>query len=529
MSKRELSAIIILCICLVVLAQTLALGESDTPPYLNPTLPIDKRVEDLLGRMTLEEKIGQLNIPWVFGMGTDHQARLNAARQFARGTLVEEVGPAGGFFALPAVIQEGTKQQAEFANELQRIAIEETRLRIPLIIVEEGTHGLRATGGTVFPEGLALGSTWNMDLIERVYAAVAREARATGVHFLCTLVIEPNRDPRLGRNEEGYSEDPYLCSRIAKAIVAGTQGNAVWAEDKAGAMLCHFPGQSEPAGGLERGAMEISERILREVFLPPWVAGIKEAGALGVMATYPAIDAVPAHASYKFLTQILREELDFRGVLVSEGSGLRTLQYEGLVATQKEAGRLAINAGLDVSIWFEPGYLGPMLENVREGKVALRTIDRSVRRVLETKLRLGLFERPHVDIRRAAKVVHSADHQDLALEASREGIVLLKNDADLLPLDKNIQTIAVIGPNADQGRNQLGDYIARTISQDIVTVLDGIKKKVAPHTKVTYVKGCGVLKKDPNQISQAQDAAKNADVAIVVVGESGRTNGRASM
>ena len=206
---------------------------------------------------------------------------------------------------------------------------------------------------TIFPEGLAIGSTWNMDLVRQIYATAAREARAVGIHQLFTLVVEPNRDPRMGRNEEGYSEDPYLCARIAESIVRGAQGYDVSAKDKVVAGLCHYPGQSQPASGLERGAMHISDRMLWEVFLPPWVAGIKKAGALGVMATYPAIDGVPAHASTKILTHILREQLGFQGLVLGEGGGVGTLTYERVVPTQKEAGQVI--ADERAWTWASPG------------------------------------------------------------------------------------------------------------------------------------------------------------------------------
>jgi len=242
-------------------------------------------------------------------------------------------------------------------------------------------------GGTVFPEGLALGSSWDLGLFEAVYAATAREARAIGVHQVFTLVVEPNRDPRLGRNQEGYSEDPWLVSRIAETIVRAVQGEDVSRPDKAVAGLCHYPGQSQPASGLERGAMEISERMLRETFLPPWVAGIRGAGALGVMATYPAIDGVPVHASEKILTRILRDELGFEGLVLSEGGGLFTLLYEGLAPTMKEAGALALRAGVDVGISYEDAYMGALVESVRSGVVPEALVDRAVRRILRQKLR----------------------------------------------------------------------------------------------------------------------------------------------
>ena len=504
-------------------------ASSGKPLYLDPACPIDRRVEDLLGRMTLVEKIGQMNMPCVYKneLGGDVEKKSSGCRKFARGGYIGEIGPGGGFFTLANnLLHKGPHQQAIVFNELQKIALEETRLKIPLLQIEEGTHGLMCSGGTVFPEGLGLGSTWNMDLIEDIYSVAAKEARAVGIHQLFTLVVEPNRDPRLGRNEEGYSEDPFLCGRIAEAVVVGTQGDDVSAADKVIAGLCHYPGQSQPVSGMERGAMEVSERCLREVFLPPWVVGIKKAGALGVMATYPSIDNVPAHGSEYILTKILREELGFKGLVLGEGAGLTTLMASKIAATQKDAGILAIKAGVDVGISFEDAYMKSMIESVREGTVSMALIDRAVRRILRMKFLQGLFENPYVDPEQAVKVSHTREHQELALKAAREGIVLLKNKDNLLPLEKNIKSIAVIGPNADNERNQLGDYIAKTVIQDIVTVLDGIKDKVSPNTKITYVKGCNVFNTDLNEIPKACEAARNADVAIVVVGENERFSER---
>ena len=527
MPARTIVKMMILVVAVMLSAGSAFILQShpDQPLYLDPAQPMEKRVEDLLSRMTLSEKIGQMNMPCVYekGLGKDPQSKFEGCRKFAAGTYVNGIGPAGGFFTLAnEILRQGTQQQADFFNELQKIAIDNTRLKIPLLETEEGTHGLMASAGTIFPEGLGIGSTWDMALVKDIYTVAAREARAVGIHQLFTLVVEPNRDPRLGRNEEGFSEDPFLCSRIAESIVHGTQGSDVSAPDKVVAGLCHYPGQSEPVSGLERGAMEISERKLREVFLPSWVAGIKKAGALGVMATYPAVDEVPTHASRKILTKILREELGFQGLVLCEGGGIGTLEYERLAPTQKEAGQLALTAGVDVGISFESGYMNLMIDSVKEGRVAMAAIDQAVRRILRQKFRLGLFERPYVEASQALAVTHTKEHQDLALKTAQEGIVLLKNEKQLLPLKKDLKSIAVIGPNANHDRNQLGDYIAHHILQDVVTVLEGIKQKVSPATRVDYVKGCNVIGNEVNEIAQAKNAARNADVAIVVVGENER-------
>ncbi len=490
--------------------------------YLDPALPIDVRVDDLLSRMTLAEKIGQLNMPCVYHseLGESIDEKMEGVKSFTEGTFENGIGPGGGFFTLPNnILQEGPVQQANFHNELQKIAIENTRLKIPLLQVEEGTHGLMCAGATIFPEGHALGSSWNTDLISEVYTIAAREARSIGIHELFTLVIEPNRDPRLGRNIEGYSEDPYLISRYAETIVRAVQGDDISRNDKVVAGLCHFPGQSEPHGGLERGAMEISERILREVFLPPWEAGITKAGALGVMATYPTIDGVPVHSSYEVMTELLRHELGFDGIVLSEGNGVNTLIYTGIAENEKEAGALAANAGMDVSISFSQGYLSELLENVEEGIVSESVIDRSVKRVLQTKFMLGLFENPFVNPEKAEKIIHSPEHQGIALQAAKEGIVLLKNDNNLLPLSKELNSIAVIGPNADDIKNQLGDYTSLVVTQEVTTVLKGIQEKVGNRARVNYVKGCNVIGEELNEIKKAVSAARKSDVAVVVLGE----------
>jgi len=492
-------------------------------PYQDPSLPTNQRIDDLISRMTLSEKIGQLNMPCVYQpeLGNTLEEKFETCPKFVTGNFMENIGPGGGFFTLANSLRiESPEQQAKYFNELQTLALEKNRLKIPLLQIEEGTHGLMCSGSTIFPEGLALGSSWNLNLITKVFESAAQEARAVGIHELFTLVIEPNRDPRLGRNQEGYGgEDPYLCAQIAKTIVRAVQGDDISRHDKVVAGLCHYPGQSQPASGLERGAMEISERTLREVFLPPWEAGIKEAGALGVMATYPSIDGIPTHSSQKILTEILREELGFNGLVLSEGHGVNTMIYTRLVKTEKEASAMAANAGMDVSISFNQGYLNEMIENVKEGNVSIETIDRSVRRVLNTKFMLGLFDNPMVDIQKAKAVSHTQEHQDIALKAAREGIVLLKNENNLLPLSKKIKSVAVIGPNADDEKNQLGDYTPLVITHNIITVLDGIKNKLDGSAQINYVAGCNVTGNKRNEIDRAVKAAKKSEIAIVVVGE----------
>src|SRR2546427_50644 len=527
-ARRLTRALSVVLIFIVLMLPGSVHTQSSFPLYLDPEQPIERRVDDLMSRMTLKEKVGQLNLPCVYvdDLGKTIPEKLEACKRFVAGTQTSEIGPGAGFFTLAdTILHEGTEQQVEYFNQLQKIALTQTRLKIPLLEDEEGTHGGMFSGATVFPEGLAIGSSFDMPLVESIYAATARESRAVGIHVLSTLVLELDRDPRMGRNEEGYTEDPYLESRIAEAIVRGAQGPNINAPDRAVALMTDFPTQSDPMSGLERGAINLSERMLREEVLPPWTTAITKNGALGVMAGYPEIEDVPAHASEKWLNDVLRQELGFQGIVVSEGEGFGTLIYEGIVPTQKEAGALALRAGVDLNITYEPAYMAPLIQNVQEGQIPMALIDRAVRRILELKFRLGLFEHPYVDLDHATQVVHSRDHQQLALDAAREGIVLLRNVGNLLPLKKDLKSIAVIGPNADNASNLLGDYSPSVVLQHVQTILDGIKAKVEPGTRVVYAKGCVINDQDKRGFQEAIQAARSADVVVVVLGEQTRREG----
>jgi beta-glucosidase len=287
--------------------------------------------------------------------------------------------------------------------------------------------------------------------------------------------------------------------------------------------------------------MDVSERTFREIFLKPWVTGLKEEGALAIMATHVAINGELTHSSPWLLTDILRKELGFKGIVLSEGGGMSTLVSDRMVKTQAEAGAVTIKAGIDVGISHEPAYMCEMIKNVKEGKVEMKYIDRAVGRILGLKMRLGLFEHPFVDVDYAEKGVPYEKHKELARQVTREGIVLLKNEGNLLPLKKDLKSIAVIGPDADDVLNQLGDYTSgdqpnavRTFYDKTVTVLKGIKAKVGPQTQITYVKGCNAFNErlngayhttTLNEIPKAVEAAKNAEVAVVVVGECNMVDG----
>jgi beta-glucosidase len=372
--EKSVAARLCATVVLVACGCTVWAQSSDLLPiYLDSKRTIDERVEDLLNRMTLKEKVGQLNLPCVYvnELGKDIPSKRLGIHKFAAGTYTDEIGPGSGFFTLAnEILHDGDPRVvAQYFNDLQTIALTQTRLKIPLLEDEEGTHGAMYPGATVFPEGSSIGSSFDLDLVRSVYAAAAAESRAVGIHMLSTLVMELDRDPRMGRNEEGYTEDPYLGMRIGEEIVHGTQGVDLTAPDKVVAVLTDFPTQSSPVSGLERGAIELSERSLRENDMLPWIGSLTKAGGLGVMAGYPEIDDIPAHASEKWMNDVLRQELGFKGVVESEGGGFQTLIDEHIVPTQKEAGALALKAGVDLDITYEPAYMGPLVESVEEGRI----------------------------------------------------------------------------------------------------------------------------------------------------------------
>ncbi|MGN6190487.1 MAG: glycoside hydrolase family 3 C-terminal domain-containing protein [Conexibacter sp.] len=508
--------------------------------------PFEPRIEALLAQMTLADKIAQLNIPQVlpqiFLEPTSPTGSDANRERWVRGTWLRWLGPGGGLFgllnetifgALPVRRPRTPREQAELTNSLQRTAAG-TRLGIPLLQIGEGTNGLAAPGATIFPEGPGLAATWNPALVESVYATVAREGRAVGVHALNTLLAEINRDPRFGRGCEGYGEDPYLVGEIVRALVRGIQGDDVSAADRCVASLCHYPFQTPNVGGLEGSSVELGERAMRSEQLRPWEVGFSDEGALMSLACQATIDGVPVHGSEELLTEIMRDELGFQGIVLSEGGGFDSLVRAQVAADQKEAGALAIRAGVDVGITWEAAYLDQLIASVQDGSVPMALIDRAVRRVLYVKLKLGLFENPYVDPARAERVVHSAAHQATALQAARESIVLLKNAGGLLPLRDAGQRIAVIGPNADEAENLLGDYHPWPPLEPIPSILTAIRAHAPGGSTVTYARGCEITGEDRSGFDAAVAAAQGADVALVVVGEKaagffhpGATNGEA--
>jgi beta-glucosidase len=478
--------------------------EAGPAAYLNSSLPVQERVNDLLKRMTLEEKIGQMN---------QYIAPQYASKSEPEGfsTRLNELLAQGliGSFLFVTDVNE--------ANELQKAA-ENSRLKIPLIFGIDAVHGLcPVRGTTIFHTPIGMAATFDPELVEKASAVTAREVRATGMHWAFYPVLEVARDPRWGRTPETFGEDPFLVSQMGAALVRGFQGKDLSSPENIIACVKHFTAHGQPLGGRNIAPMEVSERTLRSVFLVPFKAAV-EAGAFSAMAAYHANNGIPCHASEELLTKILRQEWGFKGFVVSDWGGIEMLISEHHVAADmKEAVRQALNAGVDMHMQGE-GFTGPLLELVKEGTITERRIDESVGRILAAKFRLGLFENRYVDPGQTAKVLAAKEHQDLALEAARKSIVLLENKNGMLPLNKDVKTILVTGPGADNNA-LMGDWTAPQPKENVTTVLQGIREMVSQSTQVRFV-DCGkIMAESPEKIAEAAREAKKADIAIVVVGE----------
>jgi beta-glucosidase len=504
------------------------------PPYKDSSLPIEKRVADLLQRMTLEEKVNQL----VWGSDNPNsQVQIidptgTYTTETARQTLASEWG--GDIKFTP-------RNAAILRNAVQRYLREKSRLGIPALFFGEGLHGYMEYGATSFPETLGMASTWDPELVKRVYTAVGDEARSRGAGQLFAPDLDIARDPRWGRTEETYGEDPYLVSRMAVAMVQGMQGDS-FAIDHHHILATakHFAVHGQPEGGTNTAPGNFSERVIRENFLVPFEAAVREAHVGSVMASYNEIDGVPSHINHWLLDQTLRRDWGFDGYITSDDNGIRGLIDEHHVAhNEREAARMALDAGVDFDLADGPVY-PTLLDQVKQGIVPESKVDQAVARVLTAKFRLGLFDDPYVDPDYAERINNSQEHRQLALEAARKAIVLLKNEKNLLPLDlSKLKNIAVIGPDAADVH--LGGY-----SRDPgfgISVLDGIRARVGDKATVLYVQGCKITNAPPgyrgfwapnvelvdpatqnSSIEEAAATARKADVAILVVGEDESTD-----
>jgi beta-glucosidase len=512
------------------------------PAYHNPKLTPQRRTKDLLSRMTVQEKAAQMICVWQQKTETLVDADgqfdpMKARAAFKKGNGLGQVGRLSD-------AGEGldARRMAEVANAIQRFFLDESRLGIPVIIHEECLHGHAAVDGTSFPQPIGLGATFDPDLIESLYAMTALEARARGAHQALTPVVDVARDPRWGRVEETFGEDPFLVSRMGIAAVRGFQGDATFPDKtRVIATLKHFAGHGQPESGMNCAPANVSERVLRETFLYPFEQAVRHGGAISVMPSYNEIDGVPSHANRWLLRDVLRKEWGFRGYTVSDYYAIWELSYRPdthghfLAKDKKEACALAVEAGVNIELP-EPDCYLHLAELVRKGVLQESQLDELVAPMLLWKFRMGLFDDPYVDAEHAAAVVGCDAHSALALRAARETITLLKNEGGLLPLDAGaIQTIAVIGPNADKA--MLGGYSGKP--KRCSTVLDGVRARVPKSVKVLYSEGCKitqpgswnqdeVLPSDPAEdralIAAAVRTARKADVIVLAIGGNEQTS-----
>jgi beta-glucosidase len=521
-------------------AQTTAVAE--TPPYKQAHRPIEDRVRDLLARMTLEEKAAQMLCVWQRKPQQllDQNGNFDiekARRNFGHGNGLGQVGRPSD-----AGRGKNARDMAVLTNAIQKFFIEESRLGIPVIFHEECLHGHAAIDATSFSQPIGLGATFDTDLVRRLFALTAEEARVRGTHQALTPVVDVARDPRWGRVEETYGEDPYLVAEMGIAAVQGFQGDATFTDKKhVIATLKHFAAHGQPESGTNIAPVNVSERYLRETFLYTFKRAIEEGGAMSVMASYNEIDGVPSHANRWLLEEVLRGEWKFRGFIVSDYFAIREMaDRPGLFGHHvardgKEAATLAIKAGVNIELP-DPDCYRDVVELVRSGAVTEARIDELVGPMLAAKFRLGLFEDPYVDPERAERFVGSDENRKLALEAAHKTITLLKHDGKAAPLSlNNVRTIAVIGPNAN--RVLLGGYSNKP--KHNVTVLDGIRQYVGDRARVLYHEGCKITVDAPasqhevpqanaeenrRMITEAVKLAAQADVVILAVGGNEHTS-----
>ena len=528
----------LILICLAGWAVPHAFAQS-APPYRDARLSTEQRVTDLLARMTLEEKVAQLESVWENpNFFADPKLMIvDENRKFLPERAAEFLKDGIGEFSRPSEGR-GPREMAEFTNTVQKWVKENTRLGIPVLFHDECLHGHVAPGGTSYPQAIALASTWDPDLVHDVFTATAAEARARGVQQCLAPVLDLARDPRWGRTEETYGEDPYLVTNIGVAAVRGFQGEGA-GPDKAHVMATakHFAVHGQPEGGTNAAPGNLSERVVREYFLKPFEAAVKQAHVDAVMPSYNELDGIPSHGNKHLLEGILRGEWSFQGLITSDYFGPTELRkVHHVVASDVEGAKMAIDAGVDVELPLAGTYPN-LLVLVRQGQVSEATIDRSVARVLRAKFVAGLFDDPYVDPSYAEKITNNTEHQQLALKAAREAIVLLKNQNSLLPLAKGkYKRIAVIGPNAADVH--LGGYSNKPGRG--VSVLQGIKDKVGATAQIVYAEGCKITETYPDwdddkvvlgdpvlnarRITDAAKVAQTADVIILALGGNEQTS-----
>lgn len=506
-----------------LLAATVRLG-AQQPIYKQATAPTEYRVQDLLERMTIEEKVGQLCCP----MGWEMYTKTGKGSVEVSPLYKEKMrtAPIGSFWAVlradpwtQKTLETGLNPElaAKALNALQKYAIEETRLGIPVLFAEECPHGHMAIGTTVFPTALSAASTWNEDLMVRMGEAIALEARLQGANIGYGPVLDIAREPRWSRMEETFGEDPVLTGVMGVAMMKGMQGTVPNDGKHLYATLKHFAAYGVPEAGHNGARTNCGMRQLLSEYLPPFRKAV-QAGAGTIMTSYNSIDGIPCTANRQLLTDLLRHQWGFRGFIYSDLFSIEGIAGMRAARDSKESAVKALKAGLDMDLGGN-AFGNNLKKAYEEGLLSMDEIDRAVRNVLRLKFEMGLFEQPYVSPEQAKKLVRSKEHKELARRVAREGTVLLKNNG-VLPLRKDLGHIAVIGPNADMMYNQLGDYTAPQDRREITTVLDGVRAAVSSKTRVTYVKGCAVRDTTTSDIPAAVAAARSADAVVLVVGGS---------
>ena len=484
-----------LAICIILLTVPLTL-HAQIPGY---GTDIDTRVDELISAMTPEEKIGQLQ-QYTSGENYDYE-------QMARS------GAAGSFLNITGAAR---------TNALQKQAVENSRLKIPIIFGQDVIHGFQ----TIFPIPLAEAASWDPDLAETAAAVAAREARAAGIHWTFAPMVDIARDPRWGRIAEGAGEDPFLGARMAIARVHGFQGNHLAATDRVAACLKHYVGYGAAEGGRDYNTTDISEQILRNIYLPPFRAGV-QAGAATLMSAFNDLNGLPASANPYTLDQILRKEWGFKGFVVSDWNSVGELIPHGVAVDCAEAARKSLTAGVEMDM-MSGCYRESLFPLLETGQISIKTIDEAVRRILRIKILLGLFENPYADPKREKEVMLAKPHLELARQMARESIVLLKNQNNLLPISKKNITVAVIGPLADRKADLLGTWSCEGDSAKVVSVLQAVRDAVGPGGKVLTAPGCEIEGTNGSLLRAAVEMAQQADVVIACVGESRAMSGEAS-
>lgn len=497
--------------------------------------PIKQQVKDLISQMTLDEKIAQLGSYWIYDLQSSGQLDMNKVQAKLGFGIGQITRVAGGSTSDP-------ESAAKTGNRIQKFLVEGTRLGIPAILHEECCLGAKMLGGSMFPQMIGLASTFEPRLAEKMTRAIQKQLLAIGARQALAPVLDVARDPRWGRTEETFGEDPTMVSQFGMAYIRGLQG-----EDLSKGVMAtgkHFIGHSLSSGGLNCGPVHIGKTELYDFFLAPFQAAIRDAGLATIMNSYPELDGEVVAASKNILTNLLREQLGFDGLVVSDYEAILMIHnFHNAAPDKATAGKLAIEAGIDVELPTVSCYGEPLKNALEAGDLSMEVVDLAVSRHLQKKFELNLFDNPYVGEENVTAVFETPENRALARELAQKSMVLLKNDG-LLPLDLNINKLAVIGPNADNKRNQLGDYsYAATVELlsfqsppdsafvnldqkhlnkheiQVVSILDGIKSRVNPDTTILYKKGCGNLDLDESGIPEAVKAAEDADVVILVLGD----------